>query len=51
MQETIDSVQLNTFEVVSKSSNLKCKQKFCGFPEDKSSNRRKALIYEFTKNT
>ena len=28
-------------------STLKCKQILCGFPEDKSSNRRKVLIIEF----
>ena len=31
-------------------SSLKCKQKLCGFPEDKNSNRRKVLICEFDKN-
>ena len=29
---------------------LECKQKLCGFPEDKNSNRRKVLIHEFHKN-
>ena len=29
---------------------LECKQKLCGFPEDKNSNRRKVLICEFHKN-
>ena len=31
-------------------SSLKCKQKLCGFPEDKNSNRKKVLICKFNKN-
>ena len=34
---------------MSKLSNVKCKQKLCGFPENKSSNRMKVLIREFDK--
>ena len=34
---------------MSKLLSLDCKQKFCGFPEDKKSNRRKVLICEFHK--
>ena len=30
-------------------SSLKCKQKLCGFPEDKYSNRSKVLIHKFYK--
>ena len=34
---------------MSELSNLKCKQKFRGFPEGKTFNRRKVLIREFHK--
>ena len=31
-------------------SSLKCKQKLCGFPEEKNFNRKKVLIHKFHKN-
>ena len=48
-----NSVQFNTFwskKDISDLSSLKCKQKLCGFPEDKNCNRRKVLICKFYKN-
>ena len=34
-----NSEQFNTFWSKTKLSSFKCKQKLCGFPEDKNSNR------------